>query len=48
MEYRYFLVSWLYLKYYYSCDDSVVHVTSLNLDDMTISFADTIYGAVCY
>lgn len=36
------------ILYYYSCDDSVVHVTSLNLDDMTISFADTIYGAVCY
>ena len=36
------------MLYYYSCDDNVVHVTSLNLDDMTISFADTIFGAVCY
>lgn len=36
------------ILYYYSCDDGIVHVTSLNLDDMTISYADTIGGAVCY
>lgn len=34
--------------YYYSCNDGAVNVSALNFKDYSISFAETIYDAVCY
>ena len=31
--------------YYYSFEDGLVHVSALNLNDFTIYFEETIYGA---